>query len=79
MNNNSTPNSKSNSVVIMSEGITDSEAGKSLEEKILKLKELLEDFSNSSNQNQHDKCEKLRQKLRYLEFYQSFDLGACPE
>ena len=63
----------------MSEEINDSQAGKTLEEKILKLKELIEDYSTSSNQNQLDKCEKLQQKLRYLEFYQSYDLGACPE
>ena len=63
----------------MSEEITNSAVGKTLEEKILKLKELIEDCFNSSNQNQLDKCEKLQQKLRYLEYYQSYDLGACPE
>ena len=63
----------------MSEEINVSQVGKTLEEKILKLKELIDDCSNSSNQNQLDKCEKLQQKLRYLEFYQSYDLGACPE
>ena len=63
----------------MSEGITDSASGKSLEDKILKLKELLVECSTSTNQIQYDKREKLQQKLRYLEYYQSFDLGACPE
>ena len=67
----------------MTEEITDSAVGKTLEDKILKLKELIEDCSNSSKQNksdnQLDKCEKLQHKLRYLEYYQSYDLGACPE
>ena len=63
----------------MSEEINASQVGKTLEEKILKLKELIDDCANSSNQNQFDKCEKLQQKLRYLEYYQSYDLGACPE
>ena len=63
----------------MPEEITDSPVAKTLEEKILKLKELIVDSSNSSNQNQLEKREKLQQKLRYLEYYQSYDLGACPE
>ena len=63
----------------MSEEINASQVGKTLEEKILKLKELIVDSSNSSNQNQLEKREKLQQKLRYLEYYQSYDLGACPE
>merc|ERR1711874_275078 len=72
--------SSSNSIsVVMPEEITDSPVAKTLEEKILKLKELIEDSSNSSNQNQLEKREKLQQKLRYLEYYQSYDLGACPE
>ena len=79
MNKKPTPTSNSNLVVVMSEAINDSAAGKTLEEKILKLKELIGDWSSSSNQNQLDKCEKLQQKLRYLEYYQSYDLGACPE
>ena len=79
MKKNSTPGSNSNSVVTMPEAITDSAAGKTLEEKILKLKELISESSNSFNQNHLDKCEKLQQKLRYLEYYQSYDLGACPE
>ena len=82
MRKNPSPSSNSNSVV-MSEEITDSAVGKTLEDKILKLKELIEDCSNSSKQNksdnQYDKCEKLQHKLRYLEYYQSYDLGACPE
>ena len=82
MRKNSSPSSNSNSVV-MSEEITDSAVGKTLEDKILKLKELIEDCSNSSKQNksdnQYDKCEKLQHKLRYLEYYQSYDLGDCPE
>ena len=50
-----------------------------LEEKIEKLKELIEEYAGSSNRNQIEKSEKLRQKLRYLEYYQSYDLGTCPQ
>ena len=78
MKQNKSSSSNSNSVV-MPEEITDSPVAKTLEEKILKLKELIVDSSNSSNQNQLEKREKLQQKLRYLEYYQSYDLGACPE
>ena len=50
-----------------------------LEQKIEKLKEMIEEYTSSTNRNQLEKSEKLRQKLRYLEYYQSYDLGTCPQ
>ena len=54
----------------------------SLNEKIEKLKQQIKDTNKPSlktSENQQNKELKLIQKLRYLEFYDSFDVGSCPE
>ena len=70
--------SPSTSNTVMSEEINNNVTGKSLQEKIEKLRDLIQECSSSNTRKQQDKCDKLRQKLRYLEYYQSYDLGACP-
>jgi len=61
------------------------EANLSVDEKIKKLKCLIEETSNCKNSKpevswkQSEKVGKLHQKLRYLEFYRDYDIGPCPK
>ena len=63
----------------MSDQVNNNLAENSLQDKIEKLMELINECATSQNRQQLDKCEKLQQKLRYLQYYQSYDLGPCPE
>jgi len=48
-----------------------------LDEKIEKLKKLIEENRGSTSYKQTVKTEKLQQKLRYLEFFKSYPLSSC--
>jgi len=48
-----------------------------LDEKIEKLKKLIEENHGSTSYKQIEKTEKLQQKLRYLEFFKSYPLSSC--
>ena len=55
------------------------ENSQTLGEKIEKLKTMIDECSGSGNAKQAEKVGKLRQKLRYLEFYRDYPLGPCPK
>ena len=55
-----------------------------IDDQIEKLRTLIEDHSSvplpvKENDNQWKRTEKLQHKLRYLEFFQSYAVDACPE
>ena len=53
-----------------------------MQDKIEKLKLLISENNKSGqtlSENQYNKKEKLQQKLRYLQFYDSYQVRACPE
>ena len=52
-----------------------------IDDQIEKLRALIDDHSGSYNpsDNQWKRTEKLQHKLRYLEFFRSYEVDNCPE
>jgi len=72
-------NTKEKVAKVMSE--ESAKQAQTIDDQIEKLRAIIDDNSGSYNpsDNQWKRTEKLQHKLRYLEFFKSYEVDNCPE
>ena len=81
MNINKSVNTEKKAAKVMSEVPAPAVKSQTIDDQIEKLRAVIDEKSGSYNpsDNQWKRTEKLQHKLRYLEFFKSYEIDSCPE
>ena len=81
MNINKSVNTEKKAAKVMSEVPAPAVKSQTIDDQIEKLRAVIDEKSGSYNpsDNQWKRTEKLQHKLRYLEFFKSYEIDNCPE